>query len=179
MYPSTGTFLTTTSAARINQEQEEREQQEEEQEHDDGNEATSTIAIAPSDCCSPSSSSSSTSRSFFPPPHLQQLQVQPEQKLKTKEQPVKLLDLPTEILQEILCRLTEPRNFVRSCKMIFQLSKSTSLRARYLWLRHGPDQVLTRKLVELHKLTCSILTAPVALLLVAMGASYRDPEEFM
>ncbi|KAG0287331.1 hypothetical protein BGZ96_008764 [Linnemannia gamsii] len=85
----------------------------------------------------------------------------------------------TEILQEIICRLTEPRNFVRSCKTIFQLSKSTSLRARYLWLRHGPDQVLTRKLVELHKLTCSILTAPVALLLVAMGASYRDPEEFI
>ncbi|KAF9920714.1 hypothetical protein FBU30_009363 [Linnemannia zychae] len=87
--------------------------------------------------------------------------------------------LPTEILQDILCELTQPRNFVRSCKSILQLSKSTSLRARYLWLQHGPGHVLTRKIVELHRLTSSILTAPVVLLLMAMGATYRDSEEFI
>jgi hypothetical protein len=53
------------------------------------------------------------------------------------------------------------------------------LRAKYLWLIHGPDQVLARKVVELHRLTASILTSPVVMVLLAMGATYRDPEEFM
>ncbi|OAQ36363.1 ankyrin [Linnemannia elongata AG-77] len=186
MYSSTGTFFTTTTA-RIGQEKEEREPREQENDESDRrDEATSTIAIASSDCCSPSSSSPSflSRSSFGSQPYLQyqqQVQLPPQQqqhRLKTQTV-VNLLDLPTEILQEILCRLTEPRSFIRSCRQILQFSKSPSLRARYLWLRHGPDQVLTRKVVELHKLTTSILTAPVALLLVAMGASYRDPEEFI
>ncbi|KAF9538259.1 hypothetical protein EC957_007041 [Mortierella hygrophila] len=187
MYSSIGTFFTTTTA-RIGQEQEVREPRE--QRNDDRDEATSTIAIASLDCCSPSSSASISHSSFVSQPYLQyqqqvqsppqQQQQQHQQQYQLKTQPVvNLLDLPTEILQEILCRLTEPRSFVRSCRQILQLSKSPSLRARYLWLRHGPDQVLTRKLVELHRLTASILTTPVALLLVSMGASYRDPEEFI
>ncbi|KAF9949281.1 hypothetical protein BGZ65_007446, partial [Modicella reniformis] len=36
-----------------------------------------------------------------------------------------------------------------------------------------------RKIVELHKLTISILTCPVVMLLLAMGATHRDPEEFI
>ncbi|KAG0223159.1 hypothetical protein BGX31_008662 [Mortierella sp. GBA43] len=90
-----------------------------------------------------------------------------------------LLDLPTEILEEIICRLTAPRNFVRCCRQIYHLSRSPALRAKYLWLIHGPDQVLARKVVELHRLTASILTSPVVMVLLAMGATYRDPEEFI
>ncbi|KAF9363194.1 hypothetical protein BGX34_004658 [Mortierella sp. NVP85] len=90
-----------------------------------------------------------------------------------------LLDLPTEILEEIICRLTAPRNFVRCCRQIYQLSKSSHLRARYLWFLHGPEQVLARKIVELYRLTGSILTAPVVMILLTMGATFRDPEEFI
>ncbi|KAG0300225.1 hypothetical protein BGZ98_009352 [Dissophora globulifera] len=87
--------------------------------------------------------------------------------------------MPTEILQEIVCRLVAPRSFVRCCRQIYMLAKSASLRAKYLWLLHGPDRVLTRKTVELHKLTVSILNSPVVVLLMAMGASCRDAEEFI
>ncbi|KAI7825199.1 hypothetical protein BC939DRAFT_449006 [Gamsiella multidivaricata] len=90
-----------------------------------------------------------------------------------------ILDLPTEILEEIICRLISPRNFVRSCRQIYRLSRSPSLRAKYLWLLHGPDQVLTRKVIELHRLTSSILSSPVVMLLMAMGAPFRDSEEFI
>ncbi|KAF9387001.1 hypothetical protein BGX21_000665 [Mortierella sp. AD011] len=93
--------------------------------------------------------------------------------------PNHLLNLPIEILEEIVFCLPSPRNFVRCCRQIYELSTSPSVRAKYLWLLHGPDQVLARKVVELHKLTSSILTSPVALLLIAMGATHRDSEEFI
>ncbi|KAF9183846.1 hypothetical protein BGZ51_001978 [Haplosporangium sp. Z 767] len=89
------------------------------------------------------------------------------------------MDLPTEILEEILCHLSEPQNFVRACRQIYQLSQSPFLRAKYLLLLHGPDRVLTRKVVEQHRLTCSILTEHVVSRLVTMGTIFRDPEEFI
>ncbi|GJJ75932.1 hypothetical protein EMPS_08290 [Entomortierella parvispora] len=99
---------------------------------------------------------------------------------KLKNKSVTLLDLPTEILEQILCHLIcGPKSFIQSCRQIHRLSQSPFLRAQFLWGFHGGDQVLTRKTVEGHKLTSSIINANVVSFLIAKGASFRDPTEFI
>ncbi|KAF9422752.1 hypothetical protein BGZ94_008500 [Podila epigama] len=90
-----------------------------------------------------------------------------------------LLALPLEVLEMILQRLDRPQGFVRSCRQLYRIAKSPFLRAKYLLSLHGPTQVLTRTVVEKHKLTVSILTPAVVSYLISMGAIYRDRNEFI
>ncbi|KAG0000411.1 hypothetical protein BGZ79_005957 [Entomortierella chlamydospora] len=141
--------------------------------------ATSTTTVMSTTTTLSSSETANTALNFSPPTSLAMLSSEAIESVSATTTPKHLLNLPVEILEEIVFCLPSPRNFVRCCRQIYELSTSPSVRAKYLWLLHGPDQVLARKVVELHKLTSSILTSPVALLLIAMGATHRDSEEFI